>query len=35
MSKEDVAKLKASMSKEEQDDLTRKVKLARQIGIIK
>jgi hypothetical protein len=35
MSKEDVAKLKASMSKEEQDDLTRKVKLARQIGVIK
>ena len=34
MSKEDVAKLKASMSKAEQDDLTRKVKLARQIGVI-
>ena len=34
MSKEDVAKLKASMSKAEQDDLTRKVRMARQLGVI-
>ena len=35
MTAQDVAKLKASMSAAEQAELTRKIRLARQMGIIK
>jgi hypothetical protein len=34
MTKEDVAKLKGSMSQAQQSELTRKIRLARQMGII-
>jgi ribosomal protein S18 len=35
MTAQDVAKLKASMSAAEQAELTRKIRLARQLGIVK
>jgi ribosomal protein S18 len=35
MTSQDVAKLKASMSAAEQAELTRKIRLARQMGIIR